>query len=368
MALTRGENGSLAAFAYHAVLPLGGVDQGQKGSAHQLRMAWRWGVRRLPLVVAKHWHPQMPRVLHEALAAFRPDAVLVEQATMAQYLPWLRAVPSVFTDHEAGAPDRPVTDLGAWADRRDLRLWRRYVRRFYPMASEVQALTAEDAALLQRELGQGVAHRRPVVPVPATAVRPDRAPPRMLFLGDYRHHPNPEAARRIVASVLPEVRRVLPSAELLLAGPNQEQLSDLRSVPGVRLLGFARDLAELLGSARCLLAPLYSGGGFRIKVLTALAHGLPVVTNALGARGSVVPAPARIVVEDDAALAAATLRFLDDPELARQAGAQAHAWARDQLGPDAVAREQLERLARLVDAPQGERPAVRPEPATSRLP
>jgi glycosyltransferase involved in cell wall biosynthesis len=199
--------------------------------------------------------------------------------------------------------------------------------------------------------------------VPAIAVKPDRAPPRLLFLGDYRHHPNPEAVRHLASSVLPEVRRTLPAAELLVAGPNQDRLADLAAVPGVRLVGFARDLPELLGSVRCLLAPVYSGGGLRTKVLTALAHGLPVVTNALGARGPQVPAPARIVVEDDAGLAAAALRFLREPDLARQAGELAHDWARDRLGPDAVAREQLEAINRLLPARQAERAPPLGEPA-----
>ena len=52
-----------------------------------------------------------------------------------------------------------------------------------------------------------------------------------------------------------------------------------------------------------------------------------VVTNALGARGSAAPPPARVVAESDAELAAAALRFLGDAELSRRAGDLAHAWA-----------------------------------------
>ena len=97
--------------------------------------------------------------------------------------------------------------------------------------------------------------------------------------------------------VLPRLRTAVPDAELWLAGPNPQRLGALRGQPGVRVLGFVPDLRELFGQVRLLLAPLFSGGGFRMKSLAALAHGLPVVTNALGARASTAPPPARAVCE-----------------------------------------------------------------------
>src|SRR5690606_13637592 len=65
---------------------------------HRLRMLWHW--RHLPLVAAKHWHPGLPGALQRACTAFRPDVVFVEMAQMAQYLPYLRGLPTVLTDHE----------------------------------------------------------------------------------------------------------------------------------------------------------------------------------------------------------------------------------------------------------------------------
>lgn len=344
--------GAGVCFAYRALCPYLG-DPGSPG--HRRRMAWHWGVRGQPLVVGKHWQPALPGLLTRALQEFRPDAVLVEQAVMAQYLPWLQGVRTVLTDHEAGTPDQPCTGLGRLADRRDRRLWDTFVRRTYPLAGSVQALTSQDAARLRATLGRPVGLRRPVVPVAAEAVQPGASPPRALFLGDYRHHPNPEAAQVLVRELLPRLRAAVPDCELVLAGPNEQRIAHLRQ-PGVRIHGFAQDLPALLGSARCLLAPLYSGGGIRMKALTALAHGLPVVTNELGGRGADAPEPARIVAESCDALAAAAIGLLRDPDRAAAAGAAAHAWARANLSPTIVAREQLERLQR--PAPSAADPAT----------
>ena len=311
---------------------------------HKLRMLGLWGLRGKPLVVAKHWHPDLPALIRRARAEFAPDVAMVELAQMAQYLPHLAGVPTLFTDHEAGAPLQPVTDLGAHADRWDARSWRHYVRAHYPMATQVQALTIEDAGAIRAATGVDVRRRMPLVPVPTVPVRPGEAPPRALFLGDYDHHPNPEAARVLVRDVLPLVRRELPGAELWFAGNNQHRILDLQGIPGVKLVGLVPDLHALLSQARLMLGPLWSGGGFRMKGITSLAHGLPVVTNRLGAQGVDAPETCRAVVESPAELAAAALCWLRDPAAAAGAGAAAHAWARGSVSADAVARQQVELL------------------------
>ncbi len=315
---------------------------------HQMRMLWRW--RRLPLVVAKHREPRFTAALRDAVATFAPSAVFVEMSQMAQYLPALRGLPTVLTDHEGGSPANLRTGLGAWADARDRRLWRRYVHRTYAQATVLQAVTREDADELSAALGRAVRCRGPAVDIPASATAPGSAPPRALFLGDYRHAPNPEAAQFLVHRVLPRLRAVRSDAELWLAGPNQDVLAPLRHVPGVRLVGFVADLPALLGEVRLLLAPLFSGGGFRMKCLTALAHGLPVVTNALGARGCAAPAAACRIVEGEQALAAAALELLVSPAAAASAGATARSWASTHLSGAAVAASQIDLVHELLAA------------------
>jgi glycosyltransferase involved in cell wall biosynthesis len=314
--------------------------------SHRLRMLWRW--RRLPLVAAKHWHPELPRTLAAAKAEFHPDVVLVELAQMAQYLPYLRDVPTILTDHEGGCPSNIRTGLGPWGDRRDARLWQGYVRRYYPMASLLQTVTPEDADCLRRLVGREVKVRPPTFALPESPVAPERAPARVLFLGDYRHRPNPEAAGMLVREVLPLLRGADPSAELWLAGPNPEPVQPLAGTPGVRVLGYVPDLHELFGQVRLLLAPLLSGGGFRMKSLVALAHGLPVVTNQLGARGCSAPQPARTVVEGPRALADAAIELLRSPPRAAAAGRAAFAWARSHLTGDAVAAIQIDQVNSLL--------------------
>ena len=112
--------------------------------------------------------------------------------------------------------------------------------------------------------------------------------------------------------------------------------------------GYVEDLYALLSQTRLLLAPQWSGAGFRVKNAQSLLHGLPVVTNALGARGSRAPAPACAVAESTEALAAATCELLGSAETARAAGELGQRWAAERFSVDAVADLQLERLQRLL--------------------
>ena len=315
---------------------------GMAGLPQRLSMLVRWGVCGLPLVAAKHESAAMRAALRRVVREFRPDAALVELAQMAQYLPDLAGVPTVFTDHEAGVPANTRTDLGAWADHRDQRLWCRYVDRYYRQATALQALTTEDAATLSQLLGREVLVRPPTLHMPAQPSSRLGTKPRLLFLGSYRHEPNQQAARRIARAIWPRIRALVPDAELWLAGADSERIADLAKEPGVSVRGFVPDLEDLFRSARAALAPVYSGGGLRIKSLAALAHGVPVVTNALGARGAAAPDSARICAESDEDLATAAAALLRDEQRADAMGKAAFAWAAGSVAPAAVAKQQLD--------------------------
>jgi glycosyltransferase involved in cell wall biosynthesis len=317
-----------------------------RGRGHQSRMLWRW--RNRPLLVAKYWQPQLLAHIRRALQEFQPDAVLVELAQMAQYLPSLNGLPCVLTDHEAGRPANSRTGLGAIADRRDARLWRRYVQRRYAQASMLQAVTEEDARSLMEQTGREVLVRPPTLSIPVTACQPAQAPAHALFLGDYRHAPNPTAAIRLATEVWPLVLAAKPDAKLLLAGPHEQAIRHLDQLPGVRVLGFVPDLTKLLGDTRVVLAPLWTGAGFRVKNATALAHGLPIVTNELGSRGCCAPSPACSIAASNEELAQATLQHLRSPEFASAAGDTARTWALRHYAAEAVAQLQMDRLRQLL--------------------
>ena len=136
--------------------------------------------------------------------------------------------------------------------------------------------------------------------------------------------------------------------ELHFAGPHDDAIRKLAANDGVQVRGFVEDLPGLLASSRLVLAPLWSGGGFRVKNATSLLHGLPIVTNELGARGCRAPEPAGVVREDADGLADAAIALLDSRDRAREAGAQARRWAVQHYAMETAAKLQLERIEALL--------------------
>lgn len=318
-----------------------------QGARSAVTLADRAFRQRLPLAVAKLQSAKFRRALARRLAEGAPDAVLAEMVTMGRYLPPgpRRGPLRVLTDHEGADPIPARLPLGNFGARVEASNWVRYFRDVYRRADLVQTLTAADGQRLLSNFGVQARVRPMAIPLPAVEVHPGLTPPRLLFLGNFRHHPNVEAAHRLAQTLWPRIRASQPQAELWIAGANApSEVARLDRIAGVRVLGEVDDLTSTMQQCRAMFAALWSGGGTRVKAWTALGYGLPVIGNDLGLTGIEASPPAIARANDDDGLAAAAIALLGDPSLAARAGQSARAWAEAHLGGDRAATVQLDHL------------------------
>jgi glycosyltransferase involved in cell wall biosynthesis len=87
--------------------------------------------------------------------------------------------------------------------------------------------------------------------------------------------------------VWPQVHVRHPEAEFDIVGRGLPQSAQafLAQIPGLRLQGFQQELRPFYEKARLVVAPLRFGSGFKLKVLEAMAQGVPVLTSPVGAEG-----------------------------------------------------------------------------------
>lgn len=146
------------------------------------------------------------------------------------------------------------------------------------------------------------------------------------LIGTARWPPTRGAVTRLLDSVWPLVRESNPEARLLLAGAGMEPAEFADSdtgQPGVEWFGRVPSATGFLNELGMLLYPLDSGGGAKVKVLEAMALGVPVVTTRDGAEG--LPQHGGLfLAQDDEAMAGEAARLLGDLEARRKAGGEAH--------------------------------------------
>jgi len=131
----------------------------------------------------------------------------------------------------------------------------------------------------------------------------------------YAYSANIIAAEFLVRGVWPLVRRACPDARLIVAGNKPERIPSFAQRPaGVEFTGFVPDLEPLYRSAAMVCCPVLSGGGTRVKILEAAAHGKAVVSTVVGAEGLDLRDGIEIVLRDGArAFAEACTELLRDP-------------------------------------------------------
>ena len=234
--------------------------------------------------------------------------------------------PTVVQLHCLTLRDREIRRLWKPEDRDSLELLR----------AERRAIRHADWLLVNsREVADGLPKRVPRerVAIAPLALDPEHyAPSAQLahpvagLIGTASWPPTANAVRRLLTRVWPLVLERRRDAKLILAGAGMEAATF--GVPadqaGVEWRGSVSSASDFLRELGVLLYPLTAGSGAKVKVLEALALGVPVVTTregaeGLGDRGGVV------VEEDDLRLAEATVALLEDPDARRAAGARARA-------------------------------------------
>jgi glycosyltransferase involved in cell wall biosynthesis len=146
----------------------------------------------------------------------------------------------------------------------------------------------------------------------------------VLFFGQLAFAPNARGVERFLREAWPAVVAERPRARLRIAGAGMSPslAAVVERTPGAEAVGFVPELTTELRRARLVVAPLWQGGGTRLKVLESLAAARPVVGTSLGVGGVGFEHDVHGLVADrPEALARACVELLADPGRSRSLGA-----------------------------------------------
>lgn len=144
--------------------------------------------------------------------------------------------------------------------------------------------------------------------------------PRVIFVGFLPHTPNEEGLRWFLEKVWPLVERDEPGARLTVIGAGASNaMLGLMHDSGVEYRGFVEDLRAVYAQSRVYVAPIFTGGGIRTKILEAMTAGVPVVSSTFAPLGLGTQDGEHLLASDTpAGYAAHVLRLLRDNALWRR--------------------------------------------------
>lgn len=109
----------------------------------------------------------------------------------------------------------------------------------------------------------------------------------LLFIGGLDWYPNADAVKFLLNEIFPIVSTKLPNLSLDIVGknPSSEIINLASKFSHVKLHGFVNDIAPFYETAWLYICPIRDGGGTKLKVLDAMANGVPLLAHPVAMEG-----------------------------------------------------------------------------------
>lgn len=283
------------------------------------------------------YDPRFDEIFRSLLASGSFDAIIAEYSMMGQYLEGAREIIppgtlTVISVHECYTEAfRQRMDKGERIDPETIEKLFAYEFSMYRSVDCVLSLTREDREVLTG-LAPELSGKTHVVP---HGVDTDFyiTPPvkswdtrNILFLGNFRHYPNVNAVMNFMNHCWGRISKEVSDANFHAIGfdPPPELLALRGDRIVVREGGAHSDVREAYWGSDIFVAPIELGGGFRGKLLEALACGLPIISTRLAAFGiDPVNGEEMFVTDDYGEFTDIVIRLLTDPDYRKAVSARA---------------------------------------------
>ncbi len=126
--------------------------------------------------------------------------------------------------------------------------------------------------------------------------------PKLLFMGNFFWLQNVEAAHYLINSIYPLLINRLKHFKLIIAGQNAKNKLGVIKKKNLEVIDVKTDdiaiVKRLYQDATLFVSPIYGPGGTRLKILAAMASGLPIISSATGIQGLDLKAGQDVLLAD----------------------------------------------------------------------
>lgn len=285
-----------------------------------------------PLVVIRNFSLRERRAVEKELATNKYDLIHAEAFYVMPHIPKTK-IPIIlveqtiefmvykhYVDTEVPFYLKPFYIL----DVIKLKYWEKH---YWKKADRLVAVSKEDKNMMQKQIpnikvdiipnGVDSEHYR-------TKKYKQKNPPRVMYgVTNFEWLQNVEAVDLLINEVWPHVRKKFADAKLWIVGRKiPQRIVDLsRERDDIEITESIEDAREAYKSAYVMVTPIKGSGGTRLKILEALAAGLPVVSTSIGVAGLNLKNNKEALIKDSMeGLANETVRLLKDKKLAKKIG------------------------------------------------
>ena len=306
----------------------------------------------VPFSVAEFYQPGVSRKLREILSTEEYDIVQFEYISMSIYLRdiigFMKNAKSVLVEH----------DITSVQQKRRLKYasWPKkilYAIDYFSMLSyEKRILSSFDHVISMSELDKkklmsyGLSKKQISVIKNGADTEEykdqeiSHAKHHIVFLGTMAFIPNRDGLLWFLDNVFPIIVNKVKNATLLVIGEKDPGITRKYTNDHIIFRGIVERLESEMGKGIVFIAPIRIGAGTKLKIVTAMAFGMPVVTTTIGIEGiEASEAKGVIVADTEKSFADAVINLLKDKKKREQLGKNARRFAEQEYSWDVISDE-----------------------------
>jgi glycosyltransferase involved in cell wall biosynthesis len=277
-----------------------------KGHAYSPSIILRGLAGPTPMTVLNCWSPRSASQLADILRSCQFDTVQIEGVHLMKFLPMIQktpACPAIVVDWhniESELMWRYADATGNWVKKIAARRTAKLIERAEDCLLKTCAMHTvtserERQMLLARRPGTNIQvipngvdtsfYTAKNIADDSRKTSLDDSKQTILFVGHMDYHANIDAVTWFSRVAWPEIARMHPALHFMIVGRDPSPEVRALASDRIHVTGTVADVRPFYTSAVAAIVPLRVGSGTRLKILEAMAAGVPVVSTKLGAEG-----------------------------------------------------------------------------------
>lgn len=262
--------------------------------------------------VSRFYDKQVAQRLIQLLSQQQYDCIWLESIYVAPYLPLLQQHSSAKVILRTHNIEFDIWQKLIQSEKHPLKRWllsqenqklEKFEANIFRSVDGLVHISPQDA-----QFAQSISERTPASVIPfGISVDINRSskvfqkhanPVRLFHLGAMDWSPNQQAMTWFLDTVFPKMLEENPQLEFHMAGRGMPENLRTRKQQGVTVYGEVENAQAFMADQDILVVPLLSGSGIRVKILEAMALGIPVITTTVGNAGLLTQPGKHILLAD----------------------------------------------------------------------